>query len=192
VNQGHLEFCTGPEWRAMLEDQILPRALGPADLGDRVVEVGPGAGFTTQALRRSADHVTAVELDPTLAGRLRRSLEDPGVTVVEADARDTGLPPGTFTGAASFNMLHHVPTDQDQNLVFAELGRLLGPGGRLVLVDGVAREGVDAFHEGDVYHPIDPGGLPDRLGTAGFADVRVEPGEIVWYCWARLPDEVAR
>lgn len=182
-----MEFCSGPEWRAMLEDEILPRALGPTDLGDRVVEVGPGAGFTTEALRRSAAHVTAVELDPALAARLRRNLEDPRVTVLEADARHTGLPPGSFTGAASFNMLHHVPTDEDQDLVFVELGRLLGPGGRLALVDGMPREGVDAFHEGDVYHPVDPDRLPERLGTAGFTDVRTEPGGFVWYCWARLP-----
>lgn len=171
----------------MLEEQILPRALGPADLGDRVVEVGPGAGFTTEALRRTAAHVTAVELDRELASRLRRRLDDPGVTVVEADGRRTGLPSGAFTGAASFNMLHHVPTDRDQDLVLAELRRLLGAGGRLVLVDGIAREGVDAFHQGDVYHPIDPDGLPDRLGAAGFEDVRIEPGDFVWYCWARLP-----
>lgn len=182
-----MEFCTGPVWRAMLEDDILPRALGPIDLGDRVVEIGPGAGFTTEVLRRSAAHVTAVELDPTLADRLRRTLQDPGVTVVHADARHTGLPQGTFTGAASFNVLHHVPTDRDQDLVFAELRRLLEPGGRLVLVDGLAREGVDAFHEGDVYHPVDPEGLPDRLGRAGFEDVRVEPGDVVWFCRARVP-----
>lgn len=187
MNQGHLEFCTGPTWRAMLEDDILPRALGPIDLGDRVVEIGPGAGFTTEALRRSAGQVTAVELDPTLAAQLRQRLYDPGVTVIEADGRHTGLPSGTFTGAASFNVLHHVPTDQDQDLVFAELRRLLRTGGCLVLVDGLPREGVDAFHEGDVYHPIDPDGLPGRLGEAGFTDVRIEPGELVWYCWARLP-----
>lgn len=188
MNRSHMEFRTGPAWQSMLEEQILPRALEPADLGDRVVEVGPGAGFTTEALRRTADHVTAVELDPELAARLRQRLDDPAVTVVEADGRRTGLPTGAFTGAASFNMLHHVPTDEDQDEIFAELQRLLGSGGRLLLVDGLARDGVDAFHEGDVYHPFDPDGLFDRLGRAGFADVRVETGEVVWYCWARVAD----
>jgi SAM-dependent methyltransferase len=183
-----MEFCLGPEWRTMLEEEILPYALGPAHLGDRVVEVGPGAGFTTEVLRRSADHVTAVELDPELAAGLRRRLADPGVTVVEADGRRTGLPAGTFTGAASFNMLHHVPTDDDQDQIFAELQRVLRPGGRLVMMDGIALDEVRAFHQDDVYHPIDPDGLAGRLGRVGFTDVRVEPVEARWYCWARVPD----
>jgi SAM-dependent methyltransferase len=182
-----MAFCTGPAWRQMLEEEILPAVLGPVDLGERVVEVGPGAGFTTEALRRRAAHVTAVEVDPELAARLRARLGGPAVEVVHGDARRTGLPTGSFTGAASFHMLHHVATDAGQDEIFAELRRLLGPGGRLAMADGVDREGVREFHEGDTYHPVDPDGLPARLERAGFAGVRVGRHEIGWYCWAAVP-----
>ena len=65
-----MEFCSSPEWRAMLEEQILPPVLRDLDLGDDVIEIGPGPGFTTDVLRRRAAHVTAVEIDEVLAERL--------------------------------------------------------------------------------------------------------------------------
>ena len=45
MNQGHLEFCASPQWRQMVETTILPEALRGLDLGDDVLEVGPGARF---------------------------------------------------------------------------------------------------------------------------------------------------
>jgi hypothetical protein len=36
----------GGEWREMIREVILPWALGNADLGDDVLEVGPGYGVT--------------------------------------------------------------------------------------------------------------------------------------------------
>ena len=56
--------------------------------------------------------------------------------IILGDARATGLPSGSFTGAASFHMLHHVPTDADQDAVFDELLRLVQPGGWALLADG--------------------------------------------------------
>lgn len=50
-----------------------------------MLEIGPGEGALTVELARRAGRVTALEVDPELAERLRRRL--PGVEVVEADAR---------------------------------------------------------------------------------------------------------
>lgn len=57
--------------------------VGP---GDRVVEVGAGLGSLTQALAEAGAQVTAVEVDPGLAGILRDTVASAGVTVVETDA----------------------------------------------------------------------------------------------------------
>lgn len=184
MNQGHMEFCTSADWQRILEDLILPGALEDADLGPRVVEVGPGPGFTTDVLRRAAEQVTAVEIDPTLADQLRSRLAGTNVEVVAGDARATDLPGASFSGAASFHMLHHVPTDHDQDAVFAELRRLLEPGGRLLVADGFDSDAVRQFHEGDDYNPIDPESLPGRLATAGFDTVEIRTHELGWYCRA--------
>jgi SAM-dependent methyltransferase len=179
-----MEFCTGPDWQRMLEETILPGALELVDLGPQVVEVGPGPGFTTDVLLRSAEHVTAVEIDPTLAEQLRQRLGGADVTVVVGDARRTGLEASSHTGAASFHMLHHVPTDAEQDEVFAELARVVRPGGALLLADGFDSDGVRQFHEGDIYNPIDPGTLPARLGAAGFTGINVVTHDLGWYCTA--------
>ena len=71
-----------------------------ADLGDDVLEVGPGPGLTTDLLRQRVAKVTAVELDEQLATALAGRLAGTNVDVVHADAADSGLPashylPGT-------------------------------------------------------------------------------------------------
>ncbi len=187
MNDAHMEFCTSAAWQEILEDQILPGALGRVDLGPRVVEVGPGPGFTTDVLRRAADQVSAVEIDPTLAGQLQARLAGTNVEVIVGDARATSLESSAYSGAASFHMFHHIPTDEDQDQVFAELFRLLRPGGALLLADGFDNEGVREFHRGDTYNPIDPDRLVDRLGAAGFTDVEVEGHDLGWFCTAHRP-----
>lgn len=182
-----MEFCTSAAWRELLEESILPGALDGVDLGPRVVEVGPGPGFTTEILLRTADQVTAVEIDPTLADQLRERVGGSGAEVIVGDARSTGLPAHSFTGAASFHMLHHVATDEDQDAIFAELARLLEPAGRLLVADGFDSEGVRQFHIGDTYNPIDPQTLAPRLEAAGFENISVTEHELGWYCRAVRP-----
>src|SRR5664279_6422533 len=98
VNHAHMEFCSSPEWRTMIEEQILPPVLGDLDLGDDVIEIGPGPGFTTDVLRGRVARLTAVEIDDVLADRLAARLAGTNVEVVRADASRSGLPAGRFTG----------------------------------------------------------------------------------------------
>ena len=168
----------------MLEEQILPPVLRDLDLGDDVIEIGPGPGFTTDVLRSRAARVTAVEIDDVLADRLEQRLAGTNVDVVHRDATDTGLETGRFTGAGSFNMLHHVPTAAAQDAIFAELGRVLRAGGILVAADAVYSEDLLGFHEGDTYNPIDPDGLDARLQAAGFERVAIDRFEFGWMCTA--------
>ena len=185
MNEAHMEFCSSPEWRTMIEEQILPPVLRDLDLGDDVIEIGPGPGFTTDVLRRRVARLTAVEIDDVLAERLTTRLAGTNVDVVHADATATGLEAGRFTGAGSFNMLHHVPTADAQNAIFAELARVLRPGGLLVAADAVYSPDLLAFHDGDTYNPVDPDELGTRLGAAGFERVDVDRFEFGWMCTAR-------
>jgi SAM-dependent methyltransferase len=169
----------------MIEELVLPAALPAGGLGDDVIEVGPGPGFTTDVLRQRATRVTAVELDPALAENLAQRLAGTNVEVVHGDATALDLPTGRFTGAGSFNMLHHVPTSASQDQVFAELSRVLQPGGVLAVADSIPSDALHAFHEGDIYNPIDPAALPGRLAQAGFVTIDVRTYELGWICAAR-------
>jgi hypothetical protein len=52
--------------------------------------------------------------------------------------------------------------------------RVLRPGGLLAGTDSPETPERRQLHEGDVYQPVDPAGLADRLMTAGFADAVVD------------------
>jgi 23S rRNA (adenine-N6)-dimethyltransferase len=75
---------------ARLAAEIVASADVRAD--ELVVEVGPGFGRLTTPLCRTGARVVAVELDPGLAGSLRRRHGRDGVTVVEADILSLPLP----------------------------------------------------------------------------------------------------
>ena len=69
MNEAH-ERCGSDEWRQMIREVILPWALGHTDLGDDVLEVGPGYGATTDVLSESVPRLTSVEIDEDLAAML--------------------------------------------------------------------------------------------------------------------------
>ncbi|HEX4906621.1 MAG TPA: class I SAM-dependent methyltransferase [Acidimicrobiales bacterium] len=185
MNEAHAA-CGGEEWRAMIRDHILPWALGDIQLGDDVLEVGPGYGATTDVLRESVRRLTAVEIDDDLAAMLEeRYAADDNVQILRGDATRLDLPDGHFSGAASFTMLHHVPTAELQDRLLAEVARVLRPGGVLVAGDSLASEELESHHDGDTYNPIDPDTLPDRLHAAGFADVEVKTNAFGWAAVAR-------
>jgi len=182
MNRGHLEFCASPQWREFVEETVLPEALRGVSLGDDVIEVGPGPGLTTDVLRKKTVRLTAVEFDPDLARALAHRLADTNVEVICGDATAMDLPDGRFSGAASFHMLHHIPTEDAQDAVFAELARVLRPGGVFVAADGVESEGLRQAHVDDVCNPIDPETLRRRLSRAGFASMEVRLYDLGWIC----------
>ncbi len=185
MNEAH-EHCGSDEWRAMIRDVILPWAMGEVDLGDDVLEVGPGYGATTDVLCRSAARLTSVEIDGELATMLtERFASVPAVEIVHGDATALDYPDGSFSGAACFTMLHHVPTDALQDRLFVEVARVLRPGAALVASDSLASDELEAHHEGDTYNPVDPETLAARLRAAGFGDVDVRTNPFGWAAIAR-------
>jgi SAM-dependent methyltransferase len=180
VNREHLELLASDAWRDVLRDLIFPYALGDVDLGADVLEVGPGPGTTTDLLRGRFARLTAIEIDEGLAASLAERLAGTNVEVVQADATAMPFPDGRFSSAVSFTMLHHVPTDDAQDRLFAEVARVLAPGAPFVASDSVASDELRALHDDDVYNPVDPAGVDARLTRAGFASVTVRSNEFGW------------
>lgn len=180
MNNAHLAFCASDEWREALRQWIIPYALGDARLGDDVLEVGAGPGLVTDQLHPSLSKLTAVELDEALANALRERLRGTSVEVVHADATDMPFDDGRFTGAVCFTMLHHVPTADLQDRLFAEVARVLAPGATFVASDSLASDELAAFHADDVYNPVEPTTLASRLEAAGFISADVKWNEYGW------------
>src|SRR5689334_22139793 len=85
MNGFHRWYCRSSHWRRTVRTRLLPWALAGIELGDRVVEIGPGPGTTTDVLRTRAATLTAVEIDEELAAKLTARMAGTNVRVVRAD-----------------------------------------------------------------------------------------------------------
>ncbi|HYM15064.1 MAG TPA: class I SAM-dependent methyltransferase [Dehalococcoidia bacterium] len=179
MNAAHLKLCGSDAWADAVKRWIIPDALDGIDLGDEVLEIGPGPGRTTEVLREMARRLTAVEIDGGLAAALAARLGGGAVRVVRGDGTALPFSTGRFTAALSFTMLHHVPSIAAQDRLLAEVARVLRPGGVLAGVDSKDSEEFRALHVDDICVPLDPATLAARLTAAGFATVRVEPNPYV-------------
>ena len=174
MNAKHLEYCASDAWADAVKRFIIPWTVEGLDLGNNVIEVGPGPGRTTDVLRDMVPKLTSVEIDEDLATALSERLAGSNVEVVQADATHLPFPEGRFSAALSFTMLHHVPTPELQDLLLAELARVLRPGGLLAGVDSLDSVAFREMHVDDICVPLEPAALPDRLARAGFRDVQID------------------
>jgi ubiquinone/menaquinone biosynthesis C-methylase UbiE len=173
VNRVHHWYCAREAWKRRVREELVPPALAGIDLGEHVLEVGPGFGPATEVLVRRAPAVTALELDPVLAEGLRERLGGE-VEIVEGDGRSMPFEDASFTAAVCFTMLHHVPSPQAQDELFREVWRVLRPGAPFAGTDSSGRGiGFALLHIGDTRVVIDPATLAERLARLGFEDVAV-------------------
>jgi ubiquinone/menaquinone biosynthesis C-methylase UbiE len=173
VNLLHRWYCRSPGWARIVQEQMLPNVLRDADLGDHLLEVGPGPGKTTQWLMERVPRLTAIEIDGDLAARLKEETAGTNVTVVEGDATRMQFPDNEFSAAVCFTMLHHVPSSGLQDRLFAEVCRVLRPGGLFVGSDSTSNLRFRLYHIMDTCVPVDPAELAARLEMAGFRDASV-------------------
>jgi SAM-dependent methyltransferase len=177
VNPRHEQLCSSPGWAEHLQTEILPRLTADIELGQDLIELGPGFGAATDWLRHRVRKLTAVEVDRGTARALADRYSNSNVRVVVGDGIDTGLEPSSYDSAASFTMLHHVPTAAKQFAVLARFFELLRPGGVLIGSDSLAGTDLHEFHEGDVYNPVDPARLLIQLQIVGFSPVSIRVGQ---------------
>ena len=174
VNESHLTYLASPEWAETLERELLPWVDAAGDLGDDVLEIGPGPGVTTNLLRQRVRRLTAVEIDPSLGEPLRERLAGTNVEVIVGDATEAGLPGSRFSAAACFSVLHHMPSAEHQDHLFAELHRVLRPGGIFVGQDSLDLEMIRLGHADDTFTPVDPDRFGERLAAVGFGQTTID------------------
>jgi ubiquinone/menaquinone biosynthesis C-methylase UbiE len=173
MNENHAKLCPSPEWAEHIQQQILPSLAEHADLGEDMLEIGPGPGAATEWLRHRVRRLTAVEVDAEAARKLAGRYPGSNVQVVVGSGTELGYPDESFDSVGSFTMLHHVPTLALQNKILAEALRVLRPGGVLVCSDSLASNDLHHFHEGDTYNPVEPTSVLGRLQTLGFEKITV-------------------
>ena len=121
-----VDLQMGAKTRSIVRD----RAAREGNLG-RLVEFGCGTGFYTEVLAHKADTLLATDISPGMIDVAKRRVKAPNVTFKVEDCQRTSLPDGTFDTAFISLVIHFtVPAD-----TVAEMGRILRPGGTLIVVN---------------------------------------------------------
>jgi len=173
VNRFENWFCASSLWRAMTRKQVLPWLLSGSELGEHVLEIGAGPGAATEELRKRAERVTSIEYSHAFAAGIARRIQSKNGAVLQGDASALPFPEKTFSAAIAVLMLHHLKSPEAQERAFAEIFRVLRPGGVFLAVeiqDGwLNRIG----HIRSTFVPVSPASAPDRLSAAGFSSVSI-------------------
>lgn len=176
MNTIHNSICSSRWWARRVQDKLVPWGTKRVELGEDVLEIGPGFGATTRDLARQLGpgRLTALEIDEGYCQRLRNDLGG-AVEIVHGDATALPFDDDRFSAVLCFTMLHHIPQREQQDRAFAEVARVLQPGGTFAGTDSVGTGALfKLIHISDTLLPIDPEEMPRRLRRAGLAEPVVE------------------
>lgn len=167
-------FCASSVWRYITREHLLPWFVAGSELGDHVLEVGAGFGAATEELRRRSARVTSLEYDHDSAARLGAKRQDGSAGVLQGDAAALPFARETFSAAVAILVLHHLRSGELQDRAFAEIYRVLRPGGVFLAFEIQDRWLQRIGHIRSTFTPVAPAGAIARLTAAGFSRVKVD------------------
>jgi SAM-dependent methyltransferase len=160
-----------------------PQAIAGLEPGERVLDLGSGAGFDAFLAARQVGPtglVIGVDMTPEMIDRARANAATIGLTSVDfrlGDIEQLPVDEGSVDVIMSNCVINLAP---DKAAVFREAFRVLAPGGRLAISDIVAIGDVPAAIAADpaAYTGCIAGAAPvaeleRMIAGAGFADVRI-------------------
>jgi ubiquinone/menaquinone biosynthesis C-methylase UbiE len=167
-------FCGSAFWRYVTRRQLLPWMLQGADLGEHVLELGAGTGTATLELAQLTQRVTSLEYDHKSIAHLSVRACHSNARAVQGDASALPFAPQTFSSAIAILMFHHLKTSELQDRAFAEIFRVLRPGGILLVFEIPDGWFHRIEHFKSTFVPLHPASISARLTAAGFSRTHVD------------------
>jgi arsenite methyltransferase len=115
-----------------------PFALGRLHPGERVLDLGSGAGTDSLVAAQMVGgegRVTGIDMTPAMLAKARAAAAELGVAnveFVEGEAERLPFSDASFDVVISNGVIDLIP---DKDAVFSELHRVLAPGGRIQIAD---------------------------------------------------------
>jgi ubiquinone/menaquinone biosynthesis C-methylase UbiE len=161
------------------DDARLACELAAIGAGDRVVDVGCGAGVAVRAARRAGAQATGVDPAPAMLRVARLTSARPtttsaAATWTEGVAEALPVDDGAATVVWSIATVHHW---QDVDLGLAEAYRVLAPGGRFLAIERRRRPG-STGHASHGWTDAQADAFGAACVDAGFGDVVVERRDV--------------
>jgi SAM-dependent methyltransferase len=130
-------------------------ASGGIVKGITVLDVGSGTGIMVPLIRKHEPaHIYACDLSEVMLERLRKNY--PYAQTILGDVRDLELPDGSLD-VVFINACY--PNIVDKATAFSNIGRMIKPGGRLVISHPLGKSFIDVIREGTPF-PLDD--FPER------------------------------
>jgi SAM-dependent methyltransferase len=124
-----------------------PWTMGRLAEGERVLDLGSGAGTDSLIAAQMVGptgSVIGIDMTPAMLSKARGAAAETGVSnveFVESEAEHLPFPDGSFDVVISNGVIDLIP---DKDAVFAELHRVLSPGGRIQIADVTIQNPVSA------------------------------------------------
>lgn len=162
----------------------LPTQFAHIRQGDTVIDLGSGAGndcFVARAETGAAGRVIGIDFSPAMVGKARSNAQARGydnVEFIQGDIESMPVEENTADVVVSNCVLNLVP---DKAAVFAEIHRVLKPGGHFSISDIVLTGGLPAkiksaaeMYAGCVASAIDKQHYMGYIRKAGFVNVTIQ------------------
>ena len=182
----------------------IERLLEGSDIeGCEVLDIGCGLGAIDELLvtRYRARSVVGIDIDPALLNDMQRRIERAGLASrIRGQKVDVGplpFPAASFDVVFSKDSMVQIP---DKPAIYAEVLRVLRPGGRFIASDWL-RGGTGAYSpemieffrlEGIAYNMVSLDESADALRAAGFVDVEIRDRHDWYLALARRELEAMR
>jgi SAM-dependent methyltransferase len=181
LRKENFEAHTGPD---ATERQLVPgrswaawsRALGHLLPALRVADIGCGEGYLTLEASRWASKVIAVDRSPAVLKKAQALAARRGARNIvwkRGEIEKLPLKDATVDVALLSQALHHA---QDPEAALAEAGRILVPGGRVLVLDLREHDQEWVRKLGDRWQGFSDRKLSSLLRDAGFTKIRTDVG----------------